>query len=312
MLLGVIYGIAACMIWGFAYIAPLILSNYDPLHIALVRYVIFGCLSLGLAVTQWKEFSHYSAADWKRALALGIIGNLFYFWLLAEACQLAGAPVAGAFTAMIPITVALIGNLRAVQRGEKALAWRSLLPPLALVLIGMVCLNGTEFVYLVESGRQTQSNFWLGVLAAIVSLAVWTWYPICHGEWLMEHPQRSPQAWSTAQGVTLLPASFFGLIGYILSGNSAGDIFGPTPLLFLAIAFFLGIVTSWVGIWLWSLMSRRLPTALGGQMIVFETLFAVIYTHLWRSECPTPLMLIGMAFLLIGIVGALRAFNTPR
>ena len=310
MLLGVVYGIAACMIWGFAYVAPLILTSYDPMMIALGRYTFFGCLSVGLAVAQLKEFRHYTLADWKRALALALIGNLFYYWLLAEACQRAGAPVAGAFTAMIPILVALIGNLRAKRRGH-AVAWRALVPPLFLVLIGMVCLNGTEFVYLVESGRQTGTNFWTGVLFAFISLFIWTWYPICHGEWLIDHPQRSPQAWSTAQGVMLLPASLVGIVIMLAQMPPEEAFLGDTPFLFLGVTAILGIVTSWVGIWLWSLMSQRLPTALGGQMIVFETLFAVIYTHLWRAEWPTPLMIVGMAFLLIGIIGALRAFRTP-
>ena len=310
MLLGVAFGIAACMIWGFAYVAPLILTSYDPMLIALGRYTAFGCLSTGLALTQLKEFRHYQAADWKRALALGLIGNLFYYWLLAEACQRAGAPVAGAFTAMIPILVALIGNLRAKKHG-RAIAWKALVPPLFLVLFGMICLNGTEFVYLVESGRQTNANFWTGVAFAFVSLFIWTWYPICHGEWLIDHPQRSPQAWSTAQGMTLLPASLIGVGLYVFNADPSSPVLGETPFRFISVAVILGVLTSWVGIWLWSLMSQRLPTALGGQMIVFETLFAVVYTHLWREVWPTPLMMIGMSFLLIGIVGALRAFRTP-
>ena len=42
MLIGVFFGIAACMIWGCVYVAPLILPDYSPVHIAMMRYLVFG------------------------------------------------------------------------------------------------------------------------------------------------------------------------------------------------------------------------------------------------------------------------------
>lgn len=73
MLIGVFFGIAACMIWGCVYVAPLILPDYSPVHIAMMRYLVFGMLAAGLAVPEWRELKSYSAADWRRALALGIV-----------------------------------------------------------------------------------------------------------------------------------------------------------------------------------------------------------------------------------------------
>lgn len=87
MLIGVLFGIAACMIWGCVYVAPLILPDYSPVHIAMMRYLVFGMLAAGLAVPEWRELKFYSTADWRRALALGIVGNIFYYWLLAEAAS---------------------------------------------------------------------------------------------------------------------------------------------------------------------------------------------------------------------------------
>lgn len=308
MLIGVLFGIAACLIWGTVYVAPLILPDYNPVVIAMARYLIFGMLSAGLAVSQWRALRAFVAADWRRATALGVVGNIFYYWLLAEACQKAGASIAGAFTAMIPILVAVIGNVRA---GEKARPWGRLLPPLVLVVAGMCCLNWTEFVYLVGSGRVSSGDFWLGVLSAFLSLFVWTWYPLSNAEWLLAHPEHSPKVWSTAQGLTLLPCALVGL-GICLGTDSPAEILGPTPWLFLAVIVFLGVFASWVGILLWNLMSQRLPPALGGQMIIFETLFAVTYAHLWREAWPTPLMFVGMSLLLLGVLGSLRVFRMPR
>ena len=78
MLIGVLFGIAACMIWGSVYVAPLMLPDYSPAVIAMVRYFVFGLLSVGFAISQWKELRTYQWADWRRATALGIVGNIFY------------------------------------------------------------------------------------------------------------------------------------------------------------------------------------------------------------------------------------------
>lgn len=236
MLIGVFFGIAACMIWGCVYVAPLILPDYSPVHIAMMRYLVFGMLAAGLAVPEWRELKSYSAADWRRALALGIVGNIFYYWLLAEACQRAGAPIAGAFTALIPIMVGVIGNMRA---GESAVPWRRIVPPLCLSFAGMVCLNWTEFIYLVGDGRVTSGNFWLGVGFAFFSSVVWTWYPLSNAEWLLSHPGKSPKTWSTAQGLALLPCAAVGMA--LLAGDGTqGDVLGPRPWMFIATVVFLG------------------------------------------------------------------------
>ena len=59
-------------------------------------------------------------------------------------------------------------------------------------------------------------------------------------------------------------------------------------------------------------MSQRLPTALGGQLIVFETIFAVIYAHALRMAWPAPTMVAGLVLLLAGVLLSLRAFQRVR
>ena len=101
MFIGIIFGIIACALWGLVYIIPLWLSTYDPMLIALARYTIFGLFSAVLLVFNGKYLTQVSKKDWISATALGVVGNLFFYWLLASAVQLAGAPIAGAFTAVI-------------------------------------------------------------------------------------------------------------------------------------------------------------------------------------------------------------------
>ena len=87
---------------------------------------------------------------------------------------------------------------------------------------------------------------------------------------------------------------------------------GPEPVKFALVMLVAGIVCSWVGAAFWNAMSERLPTALGGQLIVFETIFSVIYALMWRGAWPTVSMMVGMIMLLLGVLAALRVFRKVK
>jgi drug/metabolite transporter (DMT)-like permease len=81
---------------------------------------------------------------------------------------------------------------------------------------------------------------------------------------------------------------------------------GPRPGVFVALMAAIGLFASWLGTLCWNEASQRLPTALAGQLIVFETLAALSYAYLLRGEMPPPLTLIGVALLVGGVMSALR------
>ncbi|MDO5531916.1 DMT family transporter [Sutterella sp.] len=309
MFAGLLFGVLACSLWGLVYVIPIWLAGYDPLLIALARYTVFGVFSAILLIFNVKSLVQMTRRDWGSALALGIIGNLGYYWLLASAVQLAGAPIAGAFTSVIPICVAIVANLTA-RRSGTGVAWRRLTFPLTLVAAGMVCLNWTEFTYFLANSDQQPAGFWLGVFYAFVSLFIWTWYPISNAQWLIRHRGKmSATFWTAAQGVATLPAALIGLAVYALQTPDPAVLLGDTPENFLMGIVALGIFCSWLGICFWNAMSQRLTPALGGQMIIFETIFAVIYAHIMRLAWPTPLMAIGMTLLLVGVSLSVRVFQ---
>ena len=59
----------------------------------------------------------------------------------------------------------------------------------------------------------------------------------------------------------------------------------------------------------WNQMSQRLPSGLGGQLIVFESISAVVYALIWRGEWPTITMVIGFTILLVGVMCSLYVFG---
>lgn len=309
MLYGFFLGVAACAIWGLIYLVPLMLPQYDPMLIACGRFFVYGLVCLCLLPVQWKTLRTLTRNDWLTALRLVIFGHLVYYWCLASCVSFSGAPLAGMMMAWIPVLVAIIANARAKRDGE-GLAWRKLLPPLGLLLAGMVIANWTEFQYYVYELETPTETFVLGIIAGISGLLLWTWYPIRNADWLIAHRRVSPQVWITAQGLMVLPVStvsYFVAAHYLLPADAS--LLGETPLRMVLVMLMAGVACSWMAGALWNAMSQKLPPALGGQLIVFETIFSVIYAHIWRAQWPTWSMTLGMVMLLVGVVASLRAFR---
>jgi len=87
--------------------------------------------------------------------------------------------------------------------------------------------------------------------------------------------------------------------------------FGPRPGFFIALMATIGLFASWLGTLCWNESSQRLPTALVGQLIVFETLAALTYAFVLRGRMPGPLTLLGIALLIAGVLWALRIRPEP-
>ena len=131
MALGFLYGVLACMIWGFVYLVPEVLPGYPPELMAAGRFVSFGLVAVPLAWMERREFAHYTVKDWIDVSKLGVIGNIAYYWCLIECIQNAGVPVAGMAMSAVPVLVAAVSNIRDKKKGT-ALAWSRLVPGLTL------------------------------------------------------------------------------------------------------------------------------------------------------------------------------------
>jgi drug/metabolite transporter (DMT)-like permease len=58
-------------------------------------------------------------------------------------------------------------------------------------------------------------------------------------------------------------------------------------------------------------MSKLLPLTLLGQMILFETLFALIYGFLWEQRLPTTLECVAFTLVVLSVVSCLAAHAQP-
>ncbi len=304
-------GVFACVLWGLVYLVPLALPDYDPVYISAGRFVSFGAIALPLIYIERKELSYYSVADWWLVTKLGVIGNIVYYWSLAACIQYAGAPLAGMCMSVVPVSVAIIANIRDKKK-NRSLSWGKLVPGLSLIAFGFVLANSGEFEAVVRAQGGSGINFWIGLGFGIFALALWTWYPIRNSDWLIDNPKRSATTWSTAQGLVTLPFATILYLVYWAIDPNATDLLGARPVWFILVAGGSGIVCSWMGIAFWNAMSQRLPTVLAGHMIVFETVFAVLFAHAWRGVWPSATMLIGLTFLIAGVFVSLAAFRAAK
>lgn len=310
MWIGFVSGVAGCALWGFIYLIPLLLPDYDPVSLAMGRFTVFGTGSLFLWFKYREQLLRLRFDDWLEAFKLGFIGNAVYYVFLSQGIQLSGAPLAGMLMALIPVLVALITN-RPSDENNLVIPWCKLWIPLAMIIVGLLTANITEFELVTADGSSGQ--FWFGAVSSTIAVLIWTWFPIKNARWQQNHPEISPFAWTTAQGIIMLPMTIILLMVINAENVFAGiNFFGPSPRDYILLMFAAGIVCGWGGMALWNNMSARLPIALSGQMIVFETIFSVIYAHVYRGEWPSVTMIVGMTLLLAGVLLSLKFFRNEQ
>ena len=304
---GTLFALAAGLMWGLVFVAPTLLPQYPAALLSVGRYLAFGLIALPLAWWDRARLAQLTRADWLEALKLAAIGNLLYYLLLAAAIQRAGGPLPTMIIGTLPVVIALSANAFARDR-DGPLPWRRLGPSLLLLAAGIACVNQAELARL---DRDTDlERYVAGALLAVGAVACWTWYPIRNARWLREHPDRHSRAWATAQGVATLPLAALGALALwgwdAAQGGAMALPLGPEPLRFVALMLAIGLFASWLGTLCWNEASQRLPPALAGQLIVFETLAAMAYAFVLRAQMPAPLVWAGIALLLAGVAWALR------
>ena len=314
VLSGTLFALAAGLMWGLVFIAPLLLPAYPAVLLSCARYLAFGLIALPLAWFDRQRIAELTKSDWIEAFKLSAVGNLIYYLCLAAAIQRAGGPLPTMIIGTLPVVIAITSNLRDAQRDGR-LPWMRLLPSLALIAAGIACVNQVEFAALRAERDADVARYATGALLAIAALACWTWYPLRNADWLRAHKDRSPRAWATAQGLATLPLAALGFMLFWLWSASGATVFampfGPAPLRFIALMFSIGLFASWLGTLCWNEASQRLPTTLSGQLIVFETLAALAYAFALRGQMPAPATLAGIALLVAGVIWALRLRPEP-
>ena len=313
MLIGTLFALAAGLMWGLVFIGPLLLPDYPATLQSFGRYLAFGLIALPLAWFDRNALAQLNRADWVEALKLALVGNIVYYLFLASSIQRAGGPLPTMIIGTLPVVIAITANLRTARAGmrvEAPLPWLRMLPSLGLIGAGIALVNQVELAHLRADPAADLTRYALGALLALGAVACWTWYPIRNAEWLRAHPGRSPRGWATAQGLATLPLALAGYAitwaWFALSAEPFAMPFGPRPLAFVGLMLTIGLLASWLGTLCWNEASQRLPPALVGQLIVFETLAALAYAFVLRGQAPQAQTVAGIVLLVAGVLWAVR------
>ncbi|MDC8784912.1 DMT family transporter [Roseateles koreensis] len=316
--IGLLFALAAGLMWGLVFVAPLLLPEYPAALLVVGRYLAFGLIALPLAVVDARALRSLQIKDWLEACKLSAIGNFLYYLCLAAAIQRAGAPLPTVIIGTLPVVIAIASNRRNQAR-DGLLPWPRLVPALLLIGLGIACVNQTELAHLAAQAQYPIRRYVEGALLALIALACWTWYPIRNADWLRSHVDRNPRVWATAQGLVTLPMAILGL-GLLFALQATGAPLlaadftlplGPRPWAFAGLMGAVGLLASWVGTLCWNEASQRLPTHLAGQLIVFETLSALAYAFVLNGHLPSPLTSLGITLLIAGVWWALRIKPAP-
>ncbi|HUD27618.1 MAG TPA: DMT family transporter [Novosphingobium sp.] len=296
--IGIACGIGAGALWGLVFLVPELARDFGPLHLAAGRYLAYGAIAAVLLAPRWaRTMAHLTRRDWLALSWLGLLGNTLYYVLLASAVQMGGIAMTSLVIGFIPVLVTVAGSRDAAAPRLAELAPSLLLGAAAAVFIGWQAAGHAP-----PGAAMTQLA---GLLCAIGALVSWAVFAVANSRCLARVEAVSAHDWSLllgiatgAQAVLLVPAAL--LLEPQAHAAGAWLRFGA---LCLGVALFASVV----GNALWNRMSRLLPLTLVGQMILFETLFALLYAFVWEQRLPAPLEVLAVVFVVASVVSCLAA-----
>ncbi len=297
-LTGLVCGVGAGALWGLVFLAPELASDFSPLMLTIGRYLCYGLIALALAAPRWRALAAgMSRPQWARAFWLAMAGNTLYYILLSSAVQNGGIAMTSLVIGFLPVAVTIIGS-----RDHGAVPLRKLMTSLLFCAAGAVCIGWQALAGPRDSALGASL---LGLLCASGALASWTAYAVGNARALHSHAHISAHDWNLLIGIVTGLQSL-ALVPVAVALESTAHDMGSW-VRFGAVSVGVAVLASVVGNALWNRMSRLLPLTLVGQMILFETLFALVYGFAWEQRLPNWTEVAALGCVVTSVVLCLRA-----
>lgn len=303
---GVLCALLAGAMWGMVFIVPELLPAFSPVELAVGRYIAYGAIAFGLMLPRLKPLlARLERSDVGALLRHALTGNIVYYMLLAMGVKLAGVAPTSLIIGVLPIAVTLMG-----RKDHGAVALRSLALPLLVVAAGIACINVDMFRQ-AQAGNTDFARTALGLACAAGALLCWSWYAIDNARYLKRNPHFSSAEWSALYGlasglIALLIGAICMAIWHADITGAAGAASGRNWSMFWISNGLLALGASVIGNHLWNIASRQVPVTLSGQLILFETLFALLYGFIYAHRFPRPLEFAAITLLTAGVLWSVR------
>lgn len=285
---GIGYGVAAGMCWGVIFLGPALTPELSGIEFAVLRFLCYGLISLVLLLPRWgKVRRQLRRADCLALFWLGLVGNLIYYSLVGTAVQGVGVAATSMIVGLIPVLVTLAG-----RRDVDAVPFARLVPSLTFAIAGVALIS------LRALHAEAAPHRMLGLLCAFGALFAWSWFAVANA-------RRLAMTHVSAQDWTLLTGVMTGALSLLV----AVPVLGPKVSFLdshnLMITGGVALLASVVGGAFWNQASRLLPLALSGQVVVIETLTALLLGFLWEHRLPDGQEMLAMVLLVVGVVWCL-------
>lgn len=310
--LGILSGLTAGAFWGAIFVYPLFSVGFSAMEQMLNRYLPYALIALIPVLSQFRTlFKKTSTTDWKQLFVLALTGNVLYYPLLSIGVLWAGGAATSLIIGLIPVAVVLLA-----RKEHDAAPIKHMISSLSLILLGVLFVNLAVF-QADSDALHANTSFWqkiIGLLCAGAAMLLWAYYSYANARALKQRTHFSDVQWGALTGITTGLLSLLtvpiGLWVYHQFGDTLLSVhFGSdrvwTPFLIAGVV--LAFFASFVGALLWNKASRSLPGTLSGQLIVSETVFALIYVFLWEARWPSLLEMLAIVFLITGIIKAIRS-----
>lgn len=304
MFKGIAFALSACFIWGLIFIIPHFMSNFSSVEIALGRYWFYGAISLLLLFkARLQGYCSYPLAVWIKALYLSFLSG-YYLWVVL-AIRYSSPEICALVLGTSPISIALYGNWK-----QKEGNFKLLILPSLLILLGLIMLNAPHIIM-----TSSPLEYTIGLICSFISLASWTLYVVLNSRFLKNNPQIRSNDWATVQGVATLFWVILGGLSYSAFLQDTLDVhkyfvWNNDTMSFLIGCATLGLLCSWVGAALWNQASVYLPVSLAGQLMIFETIFGVIFVYMLNQQIPPLVECAGIVLLLGAVIYGIRMLST--
>ncbi len=298
MLIGIVAGLAAGALWGLVFIVPRMASGWGAVDLTAGRFMAYGAFSLVLMLLLRHALPTLRQAV--AALAMSVLGFTGYYLLLVYGIQGAGTEVPTLVIGTIPIWMMLLGK-------PAGLRWAQLVPGLLLTLLGLALMVQASLsaAAVTPANAPVEQGFWPGVAYSVAAMTLWTAFGLLNAAWLKKHPGVSATLWANWLGVA---TGLGALVLWLLAGSDAKVLVAQENAAQVAILCIAsGIGSAWLATYLWNMASQRLPASLCGQLIVSETIFALVYSFMWDGHWPSSLQLVACLLFACGILASIRA-----
>jgi len=100
------FALAAGLVWGLLFIAPMQLPDDPAARQSFGRHAGLGLIALPLALLDCARVAQLCRADWVEAVKLGLVSNIVYCLFRASAIARAGGPLPTMIIGTSPVVIA--------------------------------------------------------------------------------------------------------------------------------------------------------------------------------------------------------------